>query len=244
MSHDDDHGHDHLPGSDHGHGHDHGHVRGPGQARPDMTVWLEPGPWEERYAAAESVWSGRPNPVLVGEAAGLEPGRALEAGSGEGADAIWLAEGGWSVTAVDFSQVALDRSAAYAAARGAEVADRLTWLRQDLRAWVPPLASYDLVTSHFLHLASAQLAVVLGRLAAAVAPGGTLLFVGHHPADLDTSMGRPDVPDMMPTAERLAETLDPADWSIERAEARPRSAVTPDGETVTVRDAVLRARRR
>ena len=87
--------------------------------------------------SAGRLWSGQPNPQLVAQASDLESGEALDAGSGEGADAIWLARHGWTVTAVDVSTVALDRAAGYAAAAGDEIAGRITWQQQDLRSWDP-----------------------------------------------------------------------------------------------------------
>ncbi|HZZ52771.1 MAG TPA: class I SAM-dependent methyltransferase, partial [Trebonia sp.] len=103
--------------------------------------------WDARYSSAHSLWSGNPNRQLVAEAAGLAPGTALDAGAGEGADAIWLAERGWQVTAVDVSGVALGRAAEHAAKAGDEVAARIRWLREDLIEWTPPEHAYDLVTS-------------------------------------------------------------------------------------------------
>ena len=94
--------------------------------------------WEERYRARPALWSGRPNPQLVAEAAALAPGRALDVGSGEGADAIWLAERGWRVTGTDISTVALARAAEHARAAGAEPAERITWLHADMRTTPPP----------------------------------------------------------------------------------------------------------
>src|ERR1700741_4076142 len=108
--------------------------------------------WDARYSSAHALWSGNPNRQLVTEAAGLAPGTALDAGAGEGADAIWLAERGWQVTAVDVSGVALGRAADHAAKAGDEVAARIRWQREDLREWIPPERAYDLVTSQYLHL--------------------------------------------------------------------------------------------
>src|ERR671912_1096728 len=78
--------------------------------------------WNERYAGCNQIWSGQPNQALVTEVSPLPPGRALDVGCGEGADAVWLALRGWSVTALDVSEVALERAKKAAAAAGAEVA--------------------------------------------------------------------------------------------------------------------------
>ncbi|MBN9744447.1 SAM-dependent methyltransferase [Amycolatopsis sp. A1MSW2902] len=191
--------------------------------------------WEERYRSQDGMWSGRPNDQLVTEARGLEPGHALDAGCGEGGDALWLAQQGWRVTAVDFSTTAIERGRVQAAKLG--VADRITWVAADLGEWVPE-SKYDLVTSHFLHIPSTARTAAFARLADAVAPGGTLLVVGHDPADHHA--GRPHMPDMMFTAEEVAATLDQS-WASVAADNRERPAV---GAEMVVRDTVLVARKR
>jgi SAM-dependent methyltransferase len=198
--------------------------------------------WDERYASRERIWSGKPNHQLVEHAASLPPARALEVGSGEGADALWLAERGWRVTAVDVSAVALERAAARAAEHGDEVAGRVSWEQADVRAWSPPVAAFDLVSAHFLHPAVDVRPQVVGRLAAAVAPGGVLLYVGHDPSDI--GVVRRGHPELMATAPEIAALLDPGAWEVEVAEARPRPGTDPDGQAVTHHDAVVRARRR
>jgi SAM-dependent methyltransferase len=200
--------------------------------------------WDARYRTAARMWSGEPNPRLVEHVAESPPGDALDVGSGEGADAIWLAARGWRVTGVDISPVALERAAARAARAGAEIADRITWRQADIRSWLPDPNRYDLVSAQFLHLPQPVLRTVHTRLAAAVRPGGTLLIVGHHPWDLGTSVPRPPDPGLFFTAEQVAATLDPGDWSVDVAEAAARQTTDPDGAPVTVHDAVLRAVRR
>jgi SAM-dependent methyltransferase len=195
--------------------------------------------WDERYRSATRIWSGEPNPHLVREMSDIEPGTALDAGCGEGADAHWLAHRGWRVTAVDVSAVALERGAAHA---DPDVAERITWRRLDLTTWIPDDA-YDLVTVHFMHFPRALREQIFARLAAAVSPGGTLLIVGHHPSDMQTTMPRPPEPELFFTAEEVAGSLDPDRWDVLVAEARPRSARDPEGREVTIHDAVLCARR-
>lgn len=199
--------------------------------------------WEERYAGHTRVWSGRPNPQLVAETGDLAPGTALDAGCGEGADALWLASRGWRVTAADFAATALRRAREHAESFDADAARRIDWLEADLTGWAPPEERFDLVSSQFVHLAGAREAF-FRRLAAAVAPGGTLLVVGHHPSDLETTVGRPPLPELFFTAEEVAACLDPGRWDVLVAEARPRPATDPDGNEATVHDSVLRARRR
>jgi SAM-dependent methyltransferase len=200
--------------------------------------------FEERYRSAPALWSGQPNPQLVAEIAELPPGTALDAGSGEGADAIWLAERGWEVTAVDFSTTALERAAEHAAERGEEVAARIDWRHADLTAWAPPEAAFDLVSAQYMHLPPEPRAALFARLAAAVAPGGTLLIVGHDFSDVAAGAHRPPMPEMFFTAEDLAAALRPGEWEVLVTEARPRPAKVHEGQEITVRDAVLRVRRR
>jgi len=200
--------------------------------------------WDERYRSRGALWSGNPNPNLVSQVADLAPGIALDAGAGEGADAIWLASRGWIVTAVDISAVALERGAAHAAERGAELAGRIEWRHEDLTSADPGNASYDLVSVQFMQLPEALRTPMFRRLAAAVAPGGTLLIVGHHPSDLQTTVPRPPLPELFYTGDDIVGLLDDADWTIVTNAASPRTATDPDGNAVTVHDSVLRAARR
>ena len=195
--------------------------------------------WEERYGAPDRVWSGRPNPQLVTEAHQLIPGTALDIGCGEGADTIWLAELGWQVTGLDFSQAGLDRAAAAADAAG--VTDRTTWERADIRIW-QPTATYDLISSQFMHLLDGGMPALVARLADALNPGGILLVVGHHPDDMHTGLRHAAGPGVMFTPDDLVPALDTERFDV-IAEVRERQQVR-DGESVTLRDSVVVARRR
>jgi SAM-dependent methyltransferase len=201
--------------------------------------------WDERYSSAPRLWSGRPNSQLVAQAADLRPGEALDAGSGEGADAIWLASRGWTVTAVDLSVVALQRAAEHAAAQGDEIAGRISWRHEDLLMWDPGPRRFDLVSVQFMHLPPDMFDPVYRRLAAAVRSGGTLLVVVHHHDDVHANVGRPaGQPELFPSGERLTASLEPGDWEIVVASAFERSETDLDGQPATVKDTVLRARRR
>jgi len=199
--------------------------------------------WDERYRLAGGLWSGHPNPQLVREAADLAPGVALDVACGEGADAIWLAQHGWRVTAVDFSRVALDRGAARAADLGDAVAGRITWLHADLTEWEPPASAYDLVSAQFVHLPKDRRESLYHRLAAAVMLHGALLVVGHALSDLGTSVGRPTAPDHYFAASDITSWLPAAQWTTIVDEERPRGVDGPDGEPVLVHDCVLRVQR-
>lgn len=197
--------------------------------------YREPQAWEERYTAAGAVWSGRVNPQLPVEAADLTPGTALDVGSGEGGDALWLAEQGWQVTGLDFSEAGLRRAADAAEAAG--LGDRTQWRQADARTWEPGDERWDLVTTHYLHLVGEEMLRAVPRLASAVAPGGTLLVVGHHPEDVGGFAGDDDHYTMDDLAATLGDGWDVRTGLVERTG-------TGHGEHVVVRDAVLRATRR
>jgi SAM-dependent methyltransferase len=193
--------------------------------------------WEERYQARPQNWSGNPNVALVAEVTGLTPGTALDAGSGEGAVALWLAAHGWQVTGAELATTALERAAAEAGRLGLQV----TWQQLDLTT-EPPAGTYDLVSAFYLHLPATVRHAVWRRLAAAVAPGGTLLVVGHDFSDMETTVGRPHLAEVGWTVDEVADSLG-AGWTIVVAETRPRPVTDPEGNEVTIHDAVLRARR-
>ena len=196
--------------------------------------------WDERYRShPTAIWSGNPNPVLEAEAADLPPGRALDVGCGEGADALWLAERGWRVDAVDISRVALDRAAAHGAERNLEV----NWIQANLLTEPPEAATYDLVNAQFMHLPRTERRELYAAMAEAVRPGGTLLIGAHHPSDLDSSIRRPNLHEMFFTAEEVAAELDERRWEILVAETRPRTTTDAEGKVVAIHDSVLRARR-
>jgi SAM-dependent methyltransferase len=199
--------------------------------------------WDERYASADSIWSGNPNPQLVELVGTRTSGRALDVGCGEGADASWLASRGFEVTGVDVSVVALERAAERAQAADPESAARITWQPVDVLSWDPAPEQYDLVSAQFIHLPRADREALHRRLADAVRPGGQLIIVGHHPDDHDTALGRPHFPHLLFTGEEVAAGLDPHEWQIDVG--RPAREVTaPDGQPVTIHDAVLNAIRR
>ncbi|MEU6267159.1 class I SAM-dependent methyltransferase [Saccharopolyspora shandongensis] len=190
--------------------------------------------WDERYSSQDQLFSGEPNGALVAEAADLPPGQALDVGCGEGGDALWLARHGWQVTAVDVSQVALER-AARAAAGGPEVA----WTRADLNTVAPPAGAFDLVSVHYFPLVQQPGHTALRGLLASVAPGGTLLFVSHDMTDMPPEAAHGYEPGEFYQPHEIAELLDD-DWTVLVDESRPRNPPSPGGHT---HDTVLRAKR-
>ncbi|GAA4586672.1 class I SAM-dependent methyltransferase [Planotetraspora phitsanulokensis] len=196
--------------------------------------------WDTRYGGSGRIWSGNPNVILVREVTGLEPGSALDLGCGEGADAIWLARQGWRVTATDISLVALDRAALQAEAEG--VADLVDWRHHDLGVSFPD-GEFDLVSAHFLHSPMEMpREQILRSAAAAVAPGGTLLIVGHAgPAPWDHDHAHM----VLPTPEEVLESLRLPDgrWEVLLCEEHERLQTAPDGTLATRTDNVLKVRR-
>ncbi|ONI80864.1 SAM-dependent methyltransferase [Saccharothrix sp. ALI-22-I] len=199
--------------------------------------------WETFYRDRDRVWTGKANELLVREVAHLEPGTALDLGCGEGGDALWLAERGWMVTAVDVSTTALARGAARATEVG--LAARIDWQRHDL-ARSFPAGSFDLVSAQFLHssvAAEGEREGILARAAEAVAAGGVLLVVGH--AEWASfQRHNPPVEYRFPTnADVLASLKLDQRWVVEVDESVEREVISPEGEHGTRADIVLRLRR-
>jgi SAM-dependent methyltransferase len=185
--------------------------------------------WDEKYAGSDFLWSAEPNRRLVAEVEGLEPGAALDLACGEGRNAVWLAEHGWRVTAVDFSEVGLAKAAQLARGRGVEV----DWVAADLLEYEPPPARYDLVVVLYLQLPADERRLVHARAAGAVAPGGTLVVLGHDLLNLTEGHGGPTHPDVLFTPDDVV--ADIPGLTVERAERVDR-----DGAV----DALVRAVRR
>jgi len=197
--------------------------------------------WEQRYREREQIWSGRVNARLAEVVTPLTPGDALDLGCGEGGDAVWLAERGWRVVAVDISDTALGRAAAAATERG--VADRIDFRQCDLSQGFPA-GTFDLVSAQFLHsTVPLDRPRVLSHAAAAVRPGGTLLIVDHGaPPPGASQLGHTH---HFPPADEVLDSLALADseWKRVRVEAAERQAVGPDGQVGTWIDNVMVLRR-
>lgn len=189
--------------------------------------------WNRRYRGADLVWTADANRFLVAEVGSLPPGRALDLGAGEGRNAVWLAERGWAVTAVDFAQVGLEKGRELAAARGVTV----DWVCADVVEHEPEAGVYDLVVVLYVHLPAAQRHQMLGHAGDALAPGGTLLVVGHDRRNLAEGVGGPQDPAILCTPTELVDEL--AELSIERADTVERHL--DDGRVAL--DTLLRARR-
>lgn len=197
--------------------------------------------WDRHYGERERVWSGRVNARLVEIAGDLHPGTALDLGCGEGADAVWLAERGWHVVAVDVSEVALGRAAAAAKSHG--VSELIDFRRHDLGTTFPA-GSYDLVSAQFLHSTiELDRLAILRRAAGTVAPGGVLAIVDHGAAPPWAGKHHHDH-HFAPAEEVLAGlALSPQGWERLRVGPSQRSATGPDGAEATLVDNLIVLRR-
>ena len=196
--------------------------------------------WDARYSDGDgAMWSGRPNGRLVAEVADLLPGRALDVGSGEGADAIWLARRGWTVTAVEISDIAVRRAREAAESAGVAV----EWVCGN--ALGTPLAtrSFDLVSMQYPALPKAAGEGAMRALLDTVRSGGLLLAVHHdlddeHRAHMkERGVDAADYVGVDDLARLLAD-----DFTVELHAVEPR--LDPPADTPHIADVVLRARRR
>lgn len=195
--------------------------------------------WNERYRGAELVWTAEPNRFLVAEVAGMTPGRALDLAAGEGRNAVWLAEQGWRVTAVDFSDVAIAKADRLATARGVVIDAVVADATGDLAGVLDP-AGYDLVLVAYLQLPASERAAALANAVAALAPGGTLLEIAHDAANLGGGYGGPQDAAVLAAPDDVVALL--AGLEVERAATVERPVETPDGVRIAI-DHVVRARR-
>jgi SAM-dependent methyltransferase len=195
--------------------------------------------WDAKYGEKAVLWSGRPNGRLVAELANLTPGSALDVGCGEGADAIWLAQGGWTVTAVDISEVALSRARVVADQAGVTV----EWIGGDALQMVLPTGSFDLLSMQYPALPKAAGEAAVHALLDTVRPGGLLLAVYHDLDDEHREQMKSRGVD--PADYVLADDLRPLladNFTIELDVVAPR--IDPPPENSHIGDIVLRARRR
>ncbi len=184
--------------------------------------------WDERYAGDELIWTAQPNRFLVAEIESLRPGRALDLACGEGRNAVWLAERGWAVTGVDFSAVGLDKARRLADARHVSA----QWERADVTEYQPPAEGFDLVIVMYLHLPEASRRTAFRRAAGAVAPGGTLLVVGHDSTNPNEGWGGPKDTAVLYGPDDLVADVEGLD--LVKAERVRRPVQTDDGERTAI----------
>ena len=203
-----------------------------------MTTAADPSRerWNRRWAGERAHASSAPSEFLIAETEALPSGRALDVACGAGRNAVWLARRGWRVTGVDFSDVALRAARELAASAGVEV----EWIEADAVTWIPPRGAYDLVTVMYLQLPAAERRAALGHAVAAVAPGGTLLVVGHDRLNLTEGWGGPTQAEVLFTPDDVVAEI--GGLVIESAR-RVRRAVAEGAGAREAIDALVRARR-
>ena len=195
--------------------------------------------WNRRYRTKELLWTADANRFLAAEAVNLPPGHALDLAAGEGRNAVWLAEHGWAVRAIDFSNVAIEKGKQLAAVR--RVTDKVDFEVADLRGYEPEAQRFDLVALIYLQLPLRELIPILRRAARAVAPGGTFLLVAHDSANLLHGYGGPRHPDVLYTAEQVTAALG-GELEIEKAGRVERSVETAEGIQIAI-DCLVRGKR-
>lgn len=184
--------------------------------------------WDERYRSTDRLWSAEPNVFVADRLTGLEPGVGLDLASGEGRNAIWLAERGWDMTAVDFSAVAAERGREHSDSIEVVVADVLTW---------EPDRHYDLVLIAYLHLDESEFEPLVRRVAGWLLPGGELFMVGHDRSNLEHGVGGPPALEVLWDVDQIVSWLE----GLEIVEARVLEREV-EGEERKARDALIRAR--
>jgi SAM-dependent methyltransferase len=196
--------------------------------------------WDERYAAAELVWSSTPNQFVAAEVADLPAGRALDLAAGEGRNALWLAERGWEVTAVDFSLVGLDKGRRVQAGlpHGRDL--HVDWVHADVLDYEPGPVGYDLALLAYLQLPAEQRRAAVRVAFRALAVGGTLLVVAHDSTNLTEGTGGPQDPSVLLTAEDVLADLDGERFEVQCADRVTRMVDQPDGSQKAAYDALVR----
>lgn len=189
--------------------------------------------WNERYDRPELIWSAEANRTLMSELSGAAPGRALDLACGEGRNAVWLAQNGWEVTAVDFSDVALRKAITAASAAGVSI----NTVAADVRDY-EVTAEFDLVLLAYLQLPWPALRKLLESASRAVAPGGTLLLVSHDVDNLTDGFGGPEDPALLQTPVQVVAAL--PGLTVQRAD-RARRSVPVEGGVRYAIDTVVRA---
>jgi len=195
--------------------------------------------WEDRYASAERVWSGKVNHAIVQVVSTLTPGRSLDLGCGEGGDVVWLAQHGWDATGVDISVTATRRAADAARAAGVPD-DRIHFEAADLETWSPD-ESYHLVTASFLQSpVDLPRADILQRVVEHLVPGWRLLIIAHAGMPPWATHAHHHA---SPTPDEEVAALGLQGWTVEIAEIRSREATGPDGQHAVMDDTVVLLRR-
>lgn len=167
--------------------------------------------WNDRYADKDLIWSAGPNELFAREVKNLRPGKALDVACGEGRNAVWLAEQGWDVTAIDFSDVAIEKGRQIAARREVNV----NWITEDVSSWQLPRREFDLVAVLYLHTTIDEREQWLENVISSIKPSGTFIYIAHDIDNIKTGVGGPQDPTLLPTMAEITSAL--KGFSIENA---------------------------
>jgi len=181
--------------------------------------------WAERHAAAAMAWDTTPNQFVVAACRKLRPGRALDLGAGEGANAVWLAGRGWKVTAVERGTVEVGRIQSHSALLNHPV-DAIVGDAVDYR---PRPATFDLILLSYLQLSERQMRIVFQNVAPGLADGGRVLVVAHDASNIAHGWGGPADPNLLMTPQTVAALLTDLGLEVHRAEVVRREVLTPGG---------------
>ena len=199
--------------------------------------------WDERYSATDLVWSAEPNRFVAELISPLTPGSAIDIAAGEGRNAIWLAQRGWTVTATDYSNVAVERMRARVAELLGREAARLSPLVADATVAAPGgPAAYDLALFSYLQLPPAEWKVALRNGVEAVRPGGHVLVIGHSARNLTEGWGGPSAREVLYDPDEVVDAVEGLPVAVEHADIRVRPVDTEDGPRVAL-DTVVMLRR-
>jgi len=185
--------------------------------------------WDDRYRSTDRLWSAEPNVFVADRLSDVEPGVGLDLASGEGRNAVWLAERGWDMTAVDFSAVGVER--------GRQHSDDVKFVVADVLTWEPD-QQFDLILVVYLHLEEDEFEPLIRRVATWLAPGGELFMVGHDRSNLEHGVGGPPRLEVLWDVDRIVSWLED-DLEIVEAQVLQREV---EGEERAARDALIRAR--
>lgn len=194
--------------------------------------------WDERYEERGLALDAAPNEFLVETAGSFEPGTALDLAAGQGRNSVWLAQQGWRVTAVDWSEVGFAHGRELAGHLGVEV----EWVVADLRQWRPPEQAFDLVVISYLQPPAELRTPVWQMAAAAVAPGGHLVVIGHDSRNLADGYGGPPCGLFLYRAEEVAAAVGD-DLEVLEAGEVLRTVPTDEGDRVAIDNRVVAIRR-